>query len=1139
MKIALLTTPHPSARGGAEVLYDGLEAALGREGHDATRIEIPMDESSFEGILDGYERARTMDLLRFDAVISTKAPTFQVRHPRHILYLVHTIRVFYDMFDSWTDGSARCFQQRDRIRELDFQALSQIPEERRFAIGHEVRARLWESLGLTASVVHPALPDAESFHEGPFEHFLLAGRLHAWKRPDLVLDAFLSLPHDLPLLVTGAGEEEDRLRAKAAGDRRVRFLGDVPRSHLHDLFARALAVPFFPMREDFGYVTLEAMLAGKPVLTGSDSGEAARLVEHGKTGLIVPPTIEAVAEAMSRIVADPDRAQAMGAEGRKRAEAVTWPRVLRELLRYSEAETPTRASPRSSSDRMRLLICDNQPIDPPVGGGRIRLLGLYSHLPGDIDPVYVGTYDWRGPAYRNIIHNGKLREVTVPQSEAHFQAHEALHAIDGRLSIDVTFSTLSPLSSGFTERVAYEASRADAVVFSHPWVLPTVLRSGDLPQIPFFYDAQNVEGKLKRSLLGSEGLAGEFASLVEKLEREICGRAAGIFVCSEDDARDFERLYGVDRERIHIVPNGVDTRAIRPASGPQRRDARQMLGVSEGEPVALFIGSYYPPNADAAKFICRTLARNLPHVRFLILGGCSGDLTAEPIPANVNVLGIVDESVRNAAYAAADIAINPMSRGSGTNIKMMDFLSAGLPSVSTRIGARGVAGEEEGAFVLAELPDFSDVAARLLEDRSMRLAMSFAARRIAESRYDWREISSTVARVVGSVCSGAGIGRSLVRSGPTRLAILSTWDTRCGIAEYTGFLTRALPQAVDWRIFAETSSCGASEEPRVSRNWNIGLQDLSAIDDTLSSDPPDVLLIQHNPAFFREEALCRLLELCRQRGVRTAVTFHAVSRLNLDPDVACGIAGADRVFVHRRSDAELLRTWGIESPVRFVPQGITRLPHRDEKEVKARLGLTGAFIIGHFGYLRPHKGTIELIEAFDLIAAHNPRAHLMLLCSTYPSPDAETYSAVCTARLERSPYRERIHANFTHLPLEQVGFLLQACDVIAYPYYPSTESSSAAVRMGISAGRPILVSSSGIFEELEGIAVEAPDIAAIPLSSTILSLSRDPGLVAESHSRLMEFRASREWPRVSAQLWGFLQSINERSRGTLGSIKCS
>ena len=146
------------------MLYDGLQSALGVAGHDVSRVEILFDESTFEGILAGYREARALDLSGFDAVISTKAPTFAVRHPRHVVYLVHTIRVFYDMYDSWTDGSAGAIAQRDRVRELDASALMAIPDGRRFAIGTEVERRVF-GLDTAHRAGATVVMDRESFGE--------------------------------------------------------------------------------------------------------------------------------------------------------------------------------------------------------------------------------------------------------------------------------------------------------------------------------------------------------------------------------------------------------------------------------------------------------------------------------------------------------------------------------------------------------------------------------------------------------------------------------------------------------------------------------------------------------------------------------------------------------------------------------------------------------------------------------------------------------------------------------------------------------------------------------------------------------------------------------------------------------------
>jgi glycosyltransferase involved in cell wall biosynthesis len=133
-------------------------------------------------------------------------------------------------------------------------------------------------------------------------------------------------------MIAGTGPDEARLRESAAGDPRIKFLGFVNDDALLDLYAGASAVLFVPLDEDFGLVALEAMKAGKPVLTTRDAGGATHLVLDGETGFIVDPTADAIAQTMDRIHREPELARAMGEAGRLNAAEVTWDHVCRTLL---------------------------------------------------------------------------------------------------------------------------------------------------------------------------------------------------------------------------------------------------------------------------------------------------------------------------------------------------------------------------------------------------------------------------------------------------------------------------------------------------------------------------------------------------------------------------------------------------------------------------------------------------------------------------------------------------------------------------------------------------------------------------------------------------------------------------------------
>ncbi|PHM09241.1 hypothetical protein CK516_15780 [Nostoc sp. 'Peltigera malacea cyanobiont' DB3992] len=86
--------------------------------------------------------------------------------------------------------------------------------------------------------------------------------------------------------------------------------------------------------EDYGYVTLEAMLAAKPVITCNDSGEAVEFVIDQETGFVVNPEPEAIAQAIDDLYFHQQSAAAMGMAGleRYRTLNISWDNVINKLL---------------------------------------------------------------------------------------------------------------------------------------------------------------------------------------------------------------------------------------------------------------------------------------------------------------------------------------------------------------------------------------------------------------------------------------------------------------------------------------------------------------------------------------------------------------------------------------------------------------------------------------------------------------------------------------------------------------------------------------------------------------------------------------------------------------------------------------
>jgi len=113
---------------------------------------------------------------------------------------------------------------------------------------------------------------------------------------------------------------------------RVDFLGALEEQALVDLYRGALAVVYTPYDEDYGYVTLEAFLAAKAVITADDAGGPLEFVEDAVNGFICEPAPEAVAAAINRLAGDRAQAASLGLAGFERARTITWDGVIEKLV---------------------------------------------------------------------------------------------------------------------------------------------------------------------------------------------------------------------------------------------------------------------------------------------------------------------------------------------------------------------------------------------------------------------------------------------------------------------------------------------------------------------------------------------------------------------------------------------------------------------------------------------------------------------------------------------------------------------------------------------------------------------------------------------------------------------------------------
>jgi len=332
----------PFVHGGAEIHVRELVRELRARGFLAELVSVPFKWYPKQEILPHAASWRLLDLSEsngrpVDLVIASKFPTYFVRHPRKVAWLIHQYRAAYELCGTEYSDFGHNDEDvglRDTLIRLDTEMLGECRAI--FSNARNTAARLQKYNGLTAApLYHPSRLSAR-LRGGEYGNYVLSvGRIESVKRVDLIVKAMAEVDPGVRLVVAGDGTQRANVEraAHACGvSDRITFLGTVNDEQLIELYADALLVAYPPFDEDFGYVTLEAFLARKPVITCRDSGGPIEFVIDGVNGWICDPDPSALAPAINAAASDRARVARMGDAGHARAAAITWDGVIEALV---------------------------------------------------------------------------------------------------------------------------------------------------------------------------------------------------------------------------------------------------------------------------------------------------------------------------------------------------------------------------------------------------------------------------------------------------------------------------------------------------------------------------------------------------------------------------------------------------------------------------------------------------------------------------------------------------------------------------------------------------------------------------------------------------------------------------------------
>jgi len=340
MRILIPSIQVPFISGGATLMTQGLKEALIKHNHEVEIVSIPFKfhpESYLSDLMDIWKKQdfNNFNGHHIDKVIVLQFPSFYVQHKNKILWLMHQHRTVYDLYHKSISSNEKDLL-KEKIYQYDIKELSKI--KKRFSMCHNVSDRLKKYNHLDSTpVYHPPKNETKFYCAESYGYIFYPSRLEELKRQDLLIKAMQYTKSPVVSIIAGNGgqfENYKKLIDDLNVSHKVSLIGRITDEEKYTLYGRCLGVCFPPFDEDYGYITLEAMLSSKPVITCTDSGGTLEFVVNEKTGFITEPDPKQIAYKIDWLYNNKQKAKEFGKNGLQSylKKNISWDNVVQKLL---------------------------------------------------------------------------------------------------------------------------------------------------------------------------------------------------------------------------------------------------------------------------------------------------------------------------------------------------------------------------------------------------------------------------------------------------------------------------------------------------------------------------------------------------------------------------------------------------------------------------------------------------------------------------------------------------------------------------------------------------------------------------------------------------------------------------------------
>ena len=358
-----------------------------------------------------------------------------------------------------------------------------------------------------------------------------------------------------------------------------------------------------------------------------------------------------------------------------------------------------------------------------------------------------------------------------------------------------------------------------------------------------------------------------------------------------------------------------------------------------------------------------------------------------------------------------------------------------------------------------------------------------------------------------------------------KVGMVTTWNNKCGIAEYTRMEVEASERIADYRIYPNSGVelIRPDEEFVEKRLWkNVFEDDLGELTKELVQSDREIVHFQFNFGFFSLKNLTDCIGAIKESGKHVIITFHKTADAKVLgktvslKQIVPSLNHCDAIVVHQQDDFDRLVSFGVNKErIHIILLGQLQYPFIPVSYAKERLGIKSSFVLGSYGFLLPHKGIKEIIQAMPAVLQNYPDAIYIPVCSLHEAAESSEYLIECRNEIDRLGLKDHVHMETKYLTNDESMRLLHACDMMCMTYKPSMESASGATRFCLAARRPTITTKQKIFDEFKAFTKQIDKAEPQLISQAILELAKNTEEQNRYTEKSAEYIDAHNWYRTA------------------------